>query len=260
MESITAWLSDSRSMCGFGHGSGDGNGRYDGSGRTCFSKSGGYGHGYKYGSGYFDKTGEGGGLGYDDAAGHGSGDHVAGFGFDDGAGFGDCYGHGGGTNYGLDITEINGTAVYQIDSIPTAIEHIKGNIAKGKILNCDLTWTPCFIVKQDGLYAHGENLRQAMCALSNKMFSNMPIEKRIAEFWHNFKPGVKYPAEDYFLWHYKLTGSCEMGRQNFAETRGIDLKTDMFTPEEFISMTKYSYFGYAIRMLEKAMPAIKEVK
>ena len=63
--------------------------------------------------------------------------------------------------------------------------------------------------------------------------------------------GVKYKAKDFYEWHHKLTGSCEMGRNTFAEEHGIDLNSDMFTVEEFVELCKTSYGGEIIRKLNE---------
>lgn len=93
-----------------------------------------------------------------------------------------------------------------------------------------------------------------MDALLNKIFANKPEAERLSEFWNTFTPGVKYPAKEYFVWHYKLTGSCEKGRKEFAERMNIDLDSASFTPEEFIQLTKNSYYGVVIKKLKRAMP------
>ncbi len=80
-------------------------------------------------------------------------------------------GSGSGSGYGdVGLSEINGYKVYLVDGVPTIFEAIHGNVAKGFILQSDLTMTPCYIVKGNDLFAHGDDLHQAMAALQNKMF------------------------------------------------------------------------------------------
>ena len=51
----------------------------------------------------------------------------------------------------------------------------------------------------------------------------------------------------------KLTGSCEMGRREFAKSHGYSMKEDeLLTVEEFIELTKNSYGGRVIRKLRSA--------
>ena len=219
---------------GSGYGSGDGSG--DGSGY-------GYGDGYGYGSGYGDGYGYGSGYGSGDGSGYGSG-----YGYGDGSGYGSGYGDG----YGLKT--FGGKDVFYIDGIRTIINRINGNVAYGAIIAADLSLNKCFVVKQDGKFAHGDSLKNAMSALADKLFEGMPTEERIERFWSEFKPRKKYPAQLFFDWHHRLTGSCEMGRRQFAEDRGINVETAKYTPEEFIELTENAYNGQIIKQLKEAMP------
>lgn len=137
-----------------------------------------------------------------------------------------------------------------VDGIATTISHIHGNTAKGTIVNNDLTETPCYIVKEGKYFAHGKTLVEANAALQDKLFDEMPAEERIAAFWACHKKGVKYPTKDFFEWHHKLTGSCFMGRQQFAKNHGVDLDGEMMV-EEFIALTKNAFGGDIIRKLEE---------
>lgn len=228
---------------GVGYGSGYGSGSGDGS-------DDGVGYGVGYGSGYGDGSGDGVGIG--DGFGSGSGDGYAfgdcygsgygsGYGDYDGSGFGDCY--------GSNLKSINGKKIYMIDGIAITISHIHGNIAKGTIVNRDLTETPCYIVKEGKYFAHGKTLAEANAGLQDKLFYKMSVEKRIAAFWACHKKGIKYPTKDFFEWHHKLTRSCLMGRQQFAKDHGVDLEGEM-TVEEFIELTKNSFGGDIIKRLE----------
>lgn len=223
MESVKKFVAVS---CDSGKGSGDG---YD------FGNGSGYGSGYGYGDGY----GKGSGYGFSDGNGDGSGDGN-GSGFDDGNGYG--YGDG-------NIKSFDGKDVFLIDDIQTIITAIFGNVAKGYILESDLTLTPCYVAKSGNTFAHGNTLKEAIDALHDKLFDDMPEEDRIAEFFKTHSPGVKYPAKDLFVWHNRLTGSCEAGRMSFARSHGIDLENDTFTIEEFVSLCKDSYGGETIKKL-----------
>ena len=215
-----------------GDGSGDGSGYGDG-----------YGDGY--GSGYGSGDGSGDGSGYGDGSGSGSGS---------GSGYGSGYGDG----YGYGIKSINGDIVYQIDSIPTVIKHIKGNVAKGFILNSDLSLSPCYIVKGHNKFAHGETLEKALKDLEDKIFEDIDTDEAIELFLKEFSDlNKKYPAKDFYLWHNRLTGSCEMGRNSFVKNGGYDLEHDMFTVQEFIDITRNAYGGDIIKQLENT---IKESK
>ena len=165
-------------------------------------------------------------------------------------GYGDGYSYGYGYGYGDGIDEFNGLSVHQVDGVQTVFYHIRGNVAKGAILRDDLTLEPCYIVKGHGHFAHGENLRKTMEALTDKMFDDMPEEERIEEFVKAHPEYRKpYPNRDLYDWHHRLTGSCEMGRNEFVASKGIDLDGES-TIEEFVAMTKNSYGGSTIRKLK----------
>ena len=161
---------------------------------------------------------------------------------------GSGYGYGSGD----DIKSFCGQNVYQIDDVPTLIDHVHGNTAKGRILLDDLTTEDCYIVKQGSLFAHGKTLRAAMDALRDKLFKDMPEEERIAEFIKAHEWGKQYPSADYYDWHHRLTGSCDMGRSEFAKRHGYRLTDDeLLTVEEFIRLTENSYGGSVIRRLRE---------
>lgn len=148
---------------GFSFGDGSGNGSGDGS-----DSGNGFGDGSGDGSG--DSYGLGLGFGYN------AGRHRSGSGYCEGDGYGDGYGDG--------VTVLNGERVYQIDDIPTLIDSVSWNFAKGRILLSDLTTRPCYIAKVGKYFAHGDTLREAMADAQAKYNENRPLEERIADFNH----------------------------------------------------------------------------
>ena len=214
----------------------------------------GYGSGYGDGYGSGDGDGDGSGYGYGDGYGSGYGyGYGSGYGYGYGYGYGDGYGSGDGDGYGGGIVSFCGQKVYQIDDVPTLIDHVHGNAAKGRILCDDLSTEDCYIAKQGSLFAHGKTLRAAMDALRDKLFEDMPEEERIAEFVKAHEWGKQYPSADYYDWHHRLTGSCDMGRSEFAKRHGYRLTDDeLLTVEEFIKLTENSYGGSVIRKLREA--------
>ena len=218
-----------------------GSGRGDSSGNGSGN---GFGYGSGYGQVYGCGDGSGDGSGYGSSYGHGYGD---GSGNDSGSG--NSFGSGNGFGYGSGLKSINSKKIYMVDDIAITISHIHGNAAKGTIINNDLTETPCYIVKEGKYFAHGKTLAEANAALQDKLFDKMPVEKRIAAFWTCHKRGIKYPTKDFFEWHHKLTGSCLMGRQQFAKDHNVDLDGEM-TVEEFITLTKNAFGGDIIKRLE----------
>ena len=228
-------------LVGSGYGSGDGSGYGYGSGSGS-----GYGSGSGSGDGY--GSGEGFGSGYGSGSGSGYGD---GFGFGDGSGYGD--GSGSGDGYG--IKSFNGEQVFRIDGVNTLIHSVRGNTAHGAIVNDGLTLTQCYIVKQDGFFAHGETLREAMEALRDKLFEDMPEDDRIEMFLSETDRGKTYPTQYFYDWHHRLTGSCDMGRKQFARDHGVDLEHGMMTLTEFLELTKDAYGGNVIRKVIDRMEA-----
>ena len=188
------------------------------------------------------------GSGYGSGSGYGEGD-----GYGSGSGSGSGYGYGDGDGYGSGISIFDGIPVWMVDGVQTIITVVKSGFAKGYILSSDLTKTPCYIAKGGGRFAHGATLNKAVAALQGKLFEDMPVEARISAFIkaHPDK-NAKIPARDLWDWHNRLTGSCEMGRNQFAADRGIDIDRDEFTPLEFCEMCKGSYGGDVIRRLEEA--------
>ena len=200
----------------------------------------------RYGDGY--GYGDGSGYGYGYGSGYGYGDG-SGYGYGYGSGSGDGSGYGNGSGYGSGIPKsINGEKIYMIDGVPTIIRHVRGNIAKGAILKNGLQLEDCFVVKQDEHFAHGETLAKAMEALRDKLFEDMPEEERIKAFVENHDAEKQYPNMDFFDWHHRLTGSCEMGRRAFAERHNVDLNGSM-TVAEFIRLTENDYGRNVIRKL-----------
>ena len=197
--------------------------------------------------------------GYGDGSGSGSGDgsgYGDGYGDGSGSGYGDGSGSGSGSGSGDGdgIKEFEGKPVFLIDGIQTIITHIHGNHAKGFILNSDITLTPCFVVKARNCFAHGETLREAQEALEEKLFDDMDVDEKISLFIEKFPDMSKvYPAKDFYTWHNKLTGSCEMGRKAFAKDHNIDIENDTMTVAEFIKLTRNSFGGSIIQQLEETL-------
>ena len=194
------------------------------------------------------EIGSGSGSGYGSGSGSGSGDG-SGYGSGYGSGSGSGYGSGYGSGSGSGIKSINGLKVYKIDGVQTIMTNVIRNVAKGFILSKDFTLKKCFVVKGQNMFAHGETLEKAREDLQNKIFSELDVEERIAEFKKTFKANKKYKGTEFYKWHNLLTGSCEMGRNEFVRSHEIDLE-DEFTVKEFIDICKNDFGGQIIRMLE----------
>ena len=166
-----------------------------------------------------------------------------------GSGYGDGYGYGYGDGYGdgSGITSFDGKPVYRIDGVATMLRSVRGNVAHGAILRRDLTTEECYVARQDGFFAHGRTLAKAMEALREKLFEDMPEEERIAAFLAETEDEKRYPAQHFYDWHHRLTGSCDMGRRAFAREHGIDVAGGSMTLREFLELTKDAYGGDVIR-------------
>lgn len=211
----------------------------------------GTGSGYGLGFGYSSVSGSGGGSGPGNGSISSSG---CGYGYSAGSGYSDGSGYG----YGKEIKSLNGYPVDIIDDVPTILTSIIGNVAKGFIVRSSFSLVPTFVCKKDNIFAHGETLHEAWKALLEKIFDNMPTEKRIEAFCKEFEPGIKRSVSDFFYWHHRLTGSCEQGRREFVFQHHIDIDHDKMTPEEFFELTRDSYGSDIIRQTEKQFSAITE--
>ena len=179
----------------------------------------------------------------------------SGSGYGYGSGSGSGYGSGDGYGYGDGdgLISFNGQKVYYIDRMPTVIEKVHGNLAKGFTINGDLTTQACVIVKGNNKFAHGSTTKEATKALQDKIFESMDTEEKIDAFLQSFKPDVKYPAKSFYEWHHKLTGSCEFGRNAFVKNHGIDIDNGTYTVQEFIEYTKNDYGGEIICQIEERL-------
>lgn len=198
-------------------------------------------------------NGDGMGDGSDSGLGHGS--YYSTYGtYNDGndCGSGSLYCTGSGKGYGDGIKEINGKEIYMVDNIPTIFKSIRNNIAKGFIVKSDLQFEPCYIVKENNHFAHGDTLKDAFMSLQEKLYDNSTEEERIEAFKKQFPEyDVKYDNMDLFTYHHVLTGSCRMGREAFMSNKGLSLdgKTSV---REFVELTKDTYGGDIIKKLPGA--------
>ena len=240
---ILQFIGGSGSGLGYGDGSGSGDG--DGSGYGDGDGSGyGLGDGYGDGSGYGlgDGDGDGSGSGLGDGSGSGSG-------YGDGDGDGSGYGDGDG--YSIKIKKIGNDLVFYVDDIPTIIDKIRGNIAKGRIVNeDDFTVTKCYIAKSGSYFAHENTIKKAVESVQNKIYADLDVEDRIKEFCNKFKNKIKYSANTFFKWHNILTGSCEAGRHQFIKSNNIDMQKK-YSVKEFIAICENSYGGLIIKRLKE---------
>ncbi len=197
----------------------------------------------------FIKVQTGGGCGY----GYGNGDGTgSGCGYGNGTGGGCGYGYGNGYGYCDGIKSFNGLRVVEVDGLETIITSVHKGIAKGFILQADMTLKPCYIAKGNNMFAHGDTIKEAVISLENKVFANLDVEERILAFKEAFKPDIKYSNKDFYEWHGRLTGSCEIGRSQFAKKHNIDIEHGRMTVKEFCNLTENSYGGEVIKMITES--------
>ena len=137
--------------------------------------------------------------------------------------------------------------------MPTVFQRIHKNLALAFIVREDLSFDPCYVIKGGGFFAHGRTLREAQAALQDKLFEDLPEDERIRLFVESHEDGKAYPNQDFFEWHNTLTGSCLMGREQFAREHGVDLEGSM-TVQQFIQLTENVYGGSTIRKLKEFYP------
>lgn len=220
-----------------GHGTGSGAGS-----QFCNGNGNGWGYSSGAGSQFYNGTSAGDGVGNGRGCGYGCEYNGDGSDYGDGYGFNPCY--------DKSISFIDNNKVYMIDDIPTIIESVRNNIAKGYILKPDLLLEPCFIVKENDQFAHGKTLHKAFNDLQEKLYDNISDEERIQKFKKHFIDyNKKYPASEFFTWHHVLTRSCQQGREIFARNHNINILKDFFTVYEFIELTKDNYGGEIIKKL-----------
>jgi hypothetical protein len=102
------------------------------------------------------------------------------------------------------------------------------------------------------MFAHGDTIKEAVISLESKAFAKLDVEERILAFKKAFKPDIKYSNKDFYEWHGRLTGSCKMGRNQFAENHNIDIEHGKMTVKEFCNLTKDSYGGEVIKMITES--------
>ena len=210
----------------------------------------GYGYGYGYGNGYGNGNGNGNGCGYGYGSGSGYGyGNGCGYGNGDGCGNGNGNGCGYGYGYGSGYKYFNKQRVFYVDTIPTLINHIHRNIAKGFIIS-DLTLKETYIAKGHNLFAHGKTIKEAINSLQEKIYANLNPEEAIQEFKRHFNNADSYSGEEFFAWHSIVTGSCFQGREEFVKTKGLDVHAK-YTVKQFLEICKGAYGWNVLKELTK---------
>lgn len=166
-----------------------------------------------------------------------------------GYGYGSGDGDGDGDGSGSGVKELSGHKVYDIDRVPTLVYAVKGDAARGAVLQKDMTLRDCWIARRGNFFSHGDTLHEAVEAVEAKWRENRPLDERIAEFLKTH-PALDEPYGDLFEWHHILTGSCEFGRRQWCEEHGYN-PTDSITLRTFLRETVGNYGGDVIRQVAK---------
>lgn len=143
--------------------------------------------------------------------------------------------------------------IFIIDSLPTILTSVKGNLAKGYILRRDMTCTPTYVAKGEDYFAHGTTPRDAYANLEEKILANMDIEEKIEKFKEAFPVTKttlpkKHSVETFRTWFKNLTGACAQGISTFMEDRGIK-EDGKFTILEFFDTIEDAYAWNSLRDL-----------
>ena len=219
-----------------------------------FSDCSGCGYGYGSGQGYASKDGSG--------FGNGCGSGYSNF---FGYGFGCICGRGCEKSDGYDegsycnnILTFNGNIVDNVDMLPTIIIQVKNNFAKGYIIKDDLTLESCYIAKIGNFFAHGKTLKDAVSDAVKKQGKRMSIEERIKNFVKIFGSlNSEHTGKKYYDWHHILTGSCQIGRDEFCKAHNIDLEKK-YTVRYFLDITKDSYGSNVIKSIRESYENMEE--
>lgn len=168
-----------------------------------------------------------------------------------GSGWGWGEGEGDGDMHYMLPQVIDGEQIFIVDKMPTIFKRIMGSVAKVQIVNkVDFTLTDGYVVKGNGLFAHGRTIREAREALDNKFLATLDAEQRICEFIKTFNKESAYKGALLFDWHNKLTGSCLMGRMQFVKAHNLSLESK-YTIKEFINLCENDYGGDMIKQLKQ---------
>ena len=153
----------------------------------------------------------------------------------------------------MPILKHEGKDVYYIDGIPCTVNSVHDDWMSVNIIRTnDFTSEKAFVAKVHGVVAHGETLKEAFQDAHDKYMAEMEPEERCVMFVKEFQDmDKKYSSQSFFDWHGTITGSCRMGRSNFADRHGINLEMDTLTVKEFIDLTINEYGGDTIKMLRE---------
>jgi hypothetical protein len=141
-----------------------------------------------------------------------------------------------------------------VDEVDTLIDSVKGNVARGHIVNSDFSLSKTFIAKVGGSFAHGETIEKAMSDATRKHLEDASTEERVDEFLKQFDGAADYSAEELMEGYRLLSGACEQGCLSFMKNKSI-IAADRFTLTQFVDIVlgAYSPGDEAILILKKRL-------
>lgn len=151
----------------------------------------------------------------------------------------------------MPILKYEGKDVHYIDDIPCTVNSVHEDWMSVNVIRTnDYTSYKAFVAKVHGVVSHGETIKEAFQEAHDKYMAELEPEERCAMFIKEFPDmDKKYPSQLFFDWHGTVTGSCKLGRRNFAEMKRINLDTATLTVKEFIDLTINEYGGDIIKLL-----------
>lgn len=176
----------------------------------------------------------------------------------DGSGYGSGYGSGSGNgmeNDGdlLSFARVGNDTIHNINGAPMAIDNIKGNIAKGRILNDDMTFTDCWIVREGNCIEYGKDLHKTYLAAQRESAIQLPKEERLKMFVQRFpSPDEPIPIKELYHWHHVLTGACRIHSKEWCKRHGFNFEDEIYcvSIRRFVNLTESEWGGDIIKELK----------
>ena len=117
-----------------------------------------------------------------------------------------------------------------IDDIRTIVLNHKKNVIKGLYLD---SLNPCYVVEKDGVFSHGDTLKEAKESLIYK------ISNRDKSMYEDYTLDSVVTFEDAVKMYRVITGACEAGTRNFVQ--GLAKRKKKYTVAEIITATQGQY-------------------
>ena len=117
-----------------------------------------------------------------------------------------------------------------LDEVKTIILNRKKNVIKGLYLD---SLNPCYVVEKDGIFSHGDTLKEAKESLIYK------ISNRDTSMYKDYTLDSVVTFEEAIKMYRVITGACEAGTRNFVQ--GLTKKKKKYTVKEVIDITQGQY-------------------